>query len=161
MVVRSSGVACPQIFPDGLTVYWSDKAGHCLIFFIVIISLSDWPSSLVSGSSSTSNSESEMLSVDLISVISATPSSPDLQFSLHGTSKFHWKFCFAQGLGEKGERTVKGIQCVMFALCEPSLLLRLITCVGLPPPTSHTQLQTVDAQNLLPKSGLALPASSQ
>ena len=95
MVVRSSEVACPQIFPDGLTVHCTDKAGHCLIFFIVIISLSDWPSSLVSGS--TSHSESEMLSVDLICVISATPSSPDLQFSLHGTSKFHWKFCFAQG----------------------------------------------------------------
>ena len=38
----------------------------------------------------------------------------------------------------------------MFALSEPSLLLRLITCVG--PTHSHTQLQTdSDAQHLISK----------
>ena len=128
MVVRSSEVACPQIFPDGLTVHCTDKAGHCLIFFIVIISLSPWPSCLVAPGSS-SNSESEMLSVDLICVISAAPSSPVLTSR---NIKVSLKVLFCPGAQREG-RNVKGIQCVMFALCEPSQSLRLITCVGLSP----------------------------
>ena len=123
------------------TVHCTDKAGHCLIFFIVIISLSDWPSSLVSSSLAATlivRVRCYQLTWSLSSILP-----PVLQFSLHGTSKFHWKFCFAQGLREKGEMWREyNVWCLPF--------------VNLP---SHTILQTVDAENLIsmrPNSGSSL-----
>ena len=100
MVVHSSEVS--QDFPrwTDCPLHWA-KAGPLSYLFIVIISLSDWPSSLVSAT--TSNSQSEMVSVDLIFVICATPSSSVLTSR---NIKVSLKVLFCPGAPREGERNV-------------------------------------------------------
>ena len=116
----------PEIFPGGLTVHCTDRAGHCLIFFIVIISLSDWPSSLVSARVRCYQLTWSVWSVWTVLLLLLVLQISSSHFTEH--QSFTESFVLPRaGQGQREGRNVKGIQCVMFALCEPSQSLGLIT----------------------------------
>ena len=129
------------------------ELAHCLIFFIVIISLSDWPSSLVSASQRCYQLTWSVWSVLLLLLVLQISSS---HFTEH--QSFTESFVLPRG-SERREREMWREYNTMCDVC-PSWTLPVTETDNVCwTPTAHTQLQTVDAQNFIPKWPYQHPVS--
>ena len=115
------------------------ELAHCLIFFIVIISLSDWPSSLVSASQRCYQLTWSVWSVLLLLLVLQISSS---HFTEH--QSFTESFVLPRGT-ERRERNVKGIQCVMFALLWTLPVTRTDNVCWTPTPNSRQLMHKISS----------------